>query len=183
MIISKILLILISIAGIFIMIKGIRMLVRFFNQKIILEIPYTCKSKRFQIDKTGAYAIWHKGKLLRKAPVDKYIPAITNESTGEKLALFATIFRTHVNNGSTARMQLFTFSAPAGNYMLEVAEGTSVSRLEKSFSSIIPVKEMEPASYYIQIREAQPKYLVFLGIPMTILGFACILGGVILFVL
>jgi hypothetical protein len=78
-------------------------------------------------------------------------------------------------------MQLFTFSAPAGNYRLELAEGTSVSHLERSFSSMIPVKEMEPANYFIQIRESQPMYLVFLGIPMTITGFGCVIGGIVLF--
>jgi hypothetical protein len=181
MIISKVLLVFIPIIGIFILIKGIMMLMRFFNQKIILEIPYTCKTERFKVDKSGGYSIWQKGKLFQKTPVDKFRPVITNESTGEQLSLTGSIFRTKINNGSTARMQLFTFYAPIGNFRLELSEGSSISQLEKSISSLIPGKEMEPGSYFIQIRENQPKYLVIVGIPLTILGFGFFIGGIILF--
>jgi hypothetical protein len=181
MISIKILLILISIIGIFMLIKGIMMLMQFFNTKIILEIPYTGKSGNFRIDTSGTYSIWQKGKQFTRTPVDKFKPVITNESTGEKVALNSSIFRTQVNNGATASMLLFKFTAPAGNYRLDLDEGSSISLLEKSLTSYIPFKETDPANYFLQVRETRPKSLVVFGIPLTIIGFGCFIGGIILF--
>jgi hypothetical protein len=170
-----------SIIGILMLVQGIRMLVKSFNEKIITEMPFTCKMQHFQLAQNGAYSIWQKGKLFQKAPVDRFKPVITNESTGEKVELSASVFRTQLNSGSTGRMKLFAFNAPEGNFKLELIEGTSVSGLETALSSVIPLKNMDPAKYFIQIRQSQPVSMLLFGIPLTILGFGCFLGGIILF--
>lgn len=182
MIIYKIPVISISVIGIFLLVKGMGLLIKYFKDKIILEIPYSCKMKNFRIDKEGAYSIWHKGKLFQKVPAGNWKPLITNELTGEKMLLSGSLFRTQVNNGSTARMKLYSFSAREGNFKLELAEGSNASFLEKTISSIIPGKDTDPDRYFIQVRADQPSYQVLLGIPLTMLGFGCIIGGMILFV-
>ncbi len=181
LIVYKVVLIITPVIGIILLVIGIKMLIKSFNEKIIVEIPFTCKVNSFQIGKAGAYSIWQKGKLFRKAPVDKFRPVITNETTGEQINISTSIMGTHVNNGSIERMKLFTFSAQTGNFKLELAEGSSVSFIERAFSSLIPVKKMDPDQYFIQIRENQPGYLILLGIPLIIIGFAGVLVGIILF--
>lgn len=169
-----------SITGVFMLIQGIKLLIKSFNEKIIIGIPFTCKMQNFQIAKNGAYSIWQKGKLFQKTPVDKFKPVITNESTGEKVQLSGSIFRTQVNNMSTGRMKLFSFNTPIGNFKLELQEGISVSGLEKALSSVIPAKSMDPGNYFIQIRESQPVSFVLFGIPLILLEFGGIITGIIL---
>lgn len=180
MLMYKLLFISLSIIGIFLLIQGIKLLMKSFNEKIIVEIPCSCKMQNFEITKNGAYSIWQKGKLFQKAPIDKFKPVITNESTGAVVELSGSVFRTQVNNLSTGRTKLFSFVAPAGTFKLELEEGTSVSRLEKALASIVPAKSMNPASYFIQIRESKPGFFVVFGIILLIIGFGCIITGIIL---
>ena len=44
--------------GVFILIKGIKLMQKSFNGAILLEIPYTQKNGQFIVSKTGTYAIW-----------------------------------------------------------------------------------------------------------------------------
>ena len=180
MLIYKLLLISLAVIGLFMLIKGIQFLIRYFNNKVVLEIPYSCKTKSFHISKSGPHSIWHKGKLFQKAPAGEWKPVITNELTGERVLLSGSLFRTQVNNGSTARMKLYSFDAQEGNFTLELAAGSSISSLEKAISSIIPGKKADPDHYFVQVREDQPSYLILLGLPLIIVGFLCIIAGIIL---
>lgn len=62
--------------GIFILVKTIRMIKGVFTGEVITEIPFTQKEVEFEISRPGVYAIWQKGQLFRKTPVDKFRPIL-----------------------------------------------------------------------------------------------------------
>ena len=169
--------------GIVILIFSLRFVQKTFSGNIILEIPYCQKSAEFILTSPGKYSIWHQGQFFRKAPLDEFKPEIINKSTGEKIKLSSMLFRPNANNGRTARMMLYRFSAPAGNFILELTEGSSVSAVENSLIRLIPAKMVDYSKYFIQVRESQPVIFVVLGIVMMVLAGSCIIGGLVIGIL
>jgi len=165
--------------GIFILIKTIKLVGKSFSGDIILEIPYSLKSSGFEITKSGVYSVWHKGRIFRKAPLDKFKPHIINEVTREEIALSPSIFRPNSNNGSTGRMELYRFSAPAGKYLLELKEGSSISLVDRGINHLFPLKMVDLENYFIQIRKSQPFYFVLIGILLLIIAGFLIIGGLV----
>ena len=163
--------------GILILIFSIRILQKCFSGDIILEIPYSRKSAELTIPKSGYYSIWHKGQFFRKAPLDEFIPEITNKSTGEKIKLSSLLLRPNTNNGKTARMELFRFSAPAGKYTMELAEGSSINVVENTLLRLLPVKMVDYDKYFIQIRETKPVFQILIGIVLTVIAGLLIICG------
>lgn len=145
----------------------------------MLEIPYTLKSAEFILDKPGIYSIWHEGQFFTKAPLDQFRPEITDLATGRTIKLSTRLFRPNANNGRTARMEIFRFSAPPGKYMLELKEGSSISRAEQSLINAIPARRVDDDQYFIQVRESQPLLLTLSGIVGIALGGFCIIGGLV----
>lgn len=163
--------------GILILIFSIRLLQEFFSGDIILEMPYSQKSAELIIFKSGYYSIWHKGQFFRKAPLDEFRPEIITKSTGEKIKLSSLLLRPNTNNGKTARMELFRFSAPAGKYIMELAEGSSINVVEKALIRLLPVKMVDYDKYFIQIRETKPVFHILVGIVLVAIAGLCIIGG------
>ncbi len=165
--------------GIVCLVFSIRLVHKSFSGSIVLEIPYSQKSAEFVINKPGSYSIWHKGQFFRKAPLDEYKPEITDKSTGLETKLTSLLFRPNTNNGATARMELYRFSAPAGKYLLELKEGKSISTIENKVINLIPARMVDYDKYYIQIRESQPIFILLSGIVFITLSGLCIIGGLV----
>lgn len=169
--------------GIIILILSIRLVQNTFSGNIILEVPYSQKSADFEIPESGNYSIWHKGQYWSKAPLDEFRPVITNKTTGERPKLTSLLFRPNSNNGVTARMEIFRFSAPAGEYTLELAEGSSISGIENAFLKRFPAKMVDLDKYSIQIRQSQNLFKVLIGIILMALAGFCIIGGLVMGIL
>lgn len=165
--------------GIIGLIFSVRVIQKSFSGSIVLEIPYSQKSAEFALTKPGYYSIWHKGQFFRKAPLDEFKPEITDESTGLKINLTSLLFRPNTNNGTTARMEIYRFTAPAGKYLIELKEGTSISGIENRMIDLIPVRMVDYDKYYIQVRENQPFYQVVTGIVLIVLSGLFIIGGLV----
>ncbi len=165
--------------GIVILIFSIKLLKISFSGDIMLEIPYTQKSAEFILTKPGNYSIWHKGQFFRKAPLDEFKPEITDKSTGRKIKLSSSLFRPNSNNGKTARMELYRFYATAGNYVLELAEGSSISDVENHIIRLLPAKMVDYDKYFIQVRESQSLFHILIGIVLIILAGLCMIGGLV----
>jgi hypothetical protein len=163
--------------GVLILIFSIKILQKNFSGNIILEIPYSQKSAELIIPRSGHYSIWHKGQFFRKAPLDEFRPEIIGKSTGEIIKLSSLLLRPNTNNGKTARMELFRFSAPAGKYMLELAEGSSINVVENTFIRLLPVKMVDYDKYFIQIRETKPVFHILIGIVLAVMAGLCIIFG------
>lgn len=169
--------------GILLLIFSIRLVKKTFSGKVIVEIPYTMKSAEFILDKPGNYSIWHTGDFFRKAPLDKFRPEITDQSTGSEIRLYPCLFRPNANNGRSARMEIFRFSAPPGKYLLELKEGSSISGLEQNLIDRIPARMVDDDKYFIQVRESQPTLLTMLGIGLIAIGGCCAITGLVLGIL
>lgn len=165
--------------GILILVFSIKLLQKNFSGNIILEIPYSQKSAELIIPNSGRYSIWHKGQFFRKAPLDEFRPEIISKSTGEKIKLSTFWLRPNTNNGKTARMELFRFSAPAGKYFLKLADGSSITVMEKTIIRLLPVKMVDYDKYFIQIRETRTVFLVLIGIVFAAMAGLCIICGLV----
>ena len=165
--------------GIFILIRAIRLVKKSFNGDIILEIPFSGKISDFEITKPGVYSIWHKGQIFRKAPLHLFKPSVRNSISSEEIALIPSVFRPNTNNGRTGRTELFRFSAAAGKYQLKLMEGSSITQFEQAISNLFPLKTVDLANYFIQIRESQPLYYVVIGIFLLAPAGFLIIGGLV----
>jgi hypothetical protein len=74
-------------------------------------------------------------------------------------------------------MELFTFTAAAGEYTLELREGSSISALERAVSQAMPGRRVEAGQYVIQVRESPPAHYAIGGILLLIAGGLCTIGG------
>ena len=166
--------------GIFFLIKGIRFIKNRFSGNIILEIPFAKIEEQFLVLKNGIYAVWQKGELFKRTPINKFKPVIYNKQTSKNIKLNYSITRPHVNGFKTGRTEIFTFHATKGKYQLKLTEGSSISKLESEISKVIPGKSVDLSKYFIQIRESQPAYYTISGIIMIVLSALCIIGGIVL---
>jgi len=166
-------------AGIILLVFSVNLVKKTFSGNIILEIPYTKKSSEFLIKDAGVYAIWHKGTYFRKAPLGEFKPEIIFKSTGERIRLYSSLFRPNSNDGRTARMELFRFSAVPGEYILNLNEGSGISGFEKTLTDLIPAKNVDPDKYFLQVRVSQPRLSLLAGILLIVLSGLFIIGGLV----
>jgi hypothetical protein len=166
-------------SGIYILIKTIRMLKGVFSGEVIAEIPFTQKEVTFDIVKPGIYAIWQKGQLFRKTPVDKFQLKLNKIPSRETVSLPRSFFSSHINGMDTGRTEMNRFSAESGSYRLTIVEGTSVSVFEKIALSFVPAKPVDYSQYFIQVRESRPVYYIIASIPLFTLSAFLIIGGVV----
>lgn len=163
--------------GIFLLIKTIRMLKKTFNGKVVAEIPFTQKETTFNLPESGVYAIWQKGQLFQKTPVDKFEMQLSRESNGEGVTLTTSLLRPNMNGFETGRMEMKRFYAESGNYKLILRESLENSSFEQVFSDLFPAKMVDYDKYFIQVRESGPAYQMFLAVPLFLLSGFLIIGG------
>jgi len=165
--------------GIYILVKTIRMLKGVFSGEVIAEIPFTQKEIVFNLTRPGIYAIWQKGQLFRRTPVDKFKLELIKVPSGEKVSLPKSFFSPYLNGMDTGRMEMNRFSAESGSYRLSIVAGTSVSVFEKIVLSLLPAKPVDYSQYFLQIRESRPVYYILAAIPLFALSALLIIGGLV----
>ncbi len=166
--------------GLFILFKGIKLLMSAFNGKVLLELPYNNSVGHFTISKPGTYSIWQKGPLFNKTPAAKFRPQVRNTDTRIEVKLPSSILSSRANGFSEGRMQLFTFKADTGNYELILGAGTSVSSFQTMIAKAIPLADINLEHYFIEVRESQPEFLTLLSILIILLGFGSAVAGLVL---
>lgn len=163
--------------GSYILIRGIKLLKKSLNGRILLEFPYTQQAGTFSVSKPGNFSIWLKAPILSRTPIDLYQPQILNLDTKEELPISYSYTGMQSNSFSDGRAEIFTFAAQIGNYNLSLIEGNSTTGLDSLVTIISPAGNLNLSNYTIQVRESQPQYVAYLAIPIIILGGAGILGG------
>lgn len=165
-------------AGIFLLVKVLRMLKKTFNGTIIAEIPFAQKQTNFQLLSPGYFAIWQKGQLFRKTPIADFTLQILDEK-GAVIKLLPTWFNVQKNGWDTGRTELKKFSAIAGNYTLQILNEPSGNHLQNIIANMLPVKPVDEDQYFIEIRESQPVYYLLIAIPLLILSGGMIMVGLV----
>ena len=165
--------------GAFLLYKSIRLVSKTFSGKVLLELPFIQKSATFEITESGVYSIWQKGQYFRKLPVDKFKPVIYNETTKERIALFPSMFRPNSNDGITAKIELSRFSATPGKYSIDLAEGSSITKLESVLSSIFPAKKADIDKYYILVHRKASHFIISLSNALIVIAGILMIGGLV----
>ena len=166
--------------GIVILVLGIKLLRKSFNGTVLLESAFDKPTGHFSVTKSGAHSVWMKGPLFRRNPIDKLHPRIFNDATNEEVNLNTSILSSRSNGSSTGRMELYTFWAKAGNYRLEIAEGSGISGVQQWLARVFPAKNVDLKKHFIQIRESQSQLLTLLAIPVILAGGFGVIGGFVL---
>lgn len=180
MILLRVLFFCLTPVGIFILIKGITLIRKAFNGKVLLEVPYLENGGEFSITEAGNFSVWQKGEVFKRTPVDKFRVRIFETSTNEEIKLNASLLSPRTNDFSTGRMELYCFFASAGNYKMTFQQGSNISSFQSLIGNVLPVQSVNLSKYFIQIREAQPQINSLLAIPMILLGIFGTVGGVLL---
>lgn len=153
-------------AGLLLLIRGIKQIIKFVGGPVLLKLPLTQKSGRFVITNVGDYALWQSGRTIQRVLVKMTTPAITDLRTGQQIMVHPTFSTVRINNGWEGRIQLFTFWAEAGQYELELTTNLV------AFASESP--------YFLEIREQKPGYLLVSGILLLLVAAACLIAGMVL---
>ena len=166
--------------GIVTLVFGIRLLRKSFNGTVLLESAFDKPTACFSVTKSGVHSVWMKGPLFRRTPINKLHPQIFNEATKEEISLNTSLLSPRSNGFSTGRMELYTFSAEAGSYRLEITEGSGISGVQQWLASAFPARNVDLKKYFIQIRESQSPLYTLLAIPVILAGGFGIIGGFVL---
>jgi|GEM_PF-1174497 len=161
--------------GIFLLIQGIKFIRKSIGGVVLLDMPMMQTDARFIVPKEGNYAIWQKGKALRKRAVSMHTPDIYHEKTGERLQLQVPFAVMSTNDGSYGRVRVFTFYAPAGQYryQLSAAPATRDTWLQKLRTNY----QADTSKFFIEIKESRPAVFLVFGILIVILSAFCIITG------
>lgn len=161
-----------AILGLFLVYTAIRLGIKIVKVPTYLTLPYLSKKGTFHLPQNGSYTIWQKGKQRMLAPVDQFKPVITNILTGDQIKLTSILlFRvTKTDLSGNASVQLFRFKAKAGDYLMELLEGSSISRVEQAISkpATLIATPFDPTKYAILVTKYQSPFLV-LGLVWSIL--------------
>lgn len=162
---------------------GIRNARKSVASKTFLELSLAEEFGEFSLPQDGKFSVWLKGRLLKKAPTPLPKPLLFERTENKKVPLYPVLFKTQVNDLSTSRIELFTFTAPKGNYLLVLSEGAELPLPLRIAIELAPLKVAEPEKTFFQIRENFPKFKMVLSILLIIFGSFLTLGGLIMTVL
>lgn len=163
--------------GIFILIKGIKLIRGGFNGELLQEMSYQQGITEFTIQHSGYFSIWQRSPLLTRTPVDRFKPIIEDINTQQQIDVNPAYLGARTNGFSEGRMEVFTFSAPAGKYLLKIVEGNNLSVIQIAIASIIPLGSIDLSKHFLQIRKSQSSLLTLAAIPVILLGAFGIIGG------
>lgn len=163
--------------GIFILVKGIKLIRGGFNGQILQEMSYQQGMTEFTIQHSGYFSIWQRSPLLTRTPIDQFKPIIEDTKTQQQIDVNPAYLGARTNGFSEGRMEVFTFSAPAGKYLLKLVEGNNLSAIQSAIASIIPLGSIDLSKHFLQIRKSQSSLLTLAAIPVILLGAFGIIGG------
>lgn len=166
--------------GAFILYKGIMILRKSLNGKVMLEMPYLQQTGEFTISKSGVYSIWQKGEVFRKTPLDQFSTHVYDKVNQQEIILSYSLMSPRSNDFSTGRMEIYTFHVKPGVYELRLEDGSSVSNVASLVSNLLPLPSVDLSKYFIQVRESQSQWVTLLGIPITLAGAFGVIGGFVL---
>ncbi len=170
------------VACVFLLLKGIRLLRKSFYGPLLLEISFAQATGEFSLPQAGLYAIWQKGPLIRRTPVATIQPHIYEAITNRELSLTRSLSGKQTSDRRAKRIEIFTFSAPAGRYRMEIETDLPASKLDAFMEGVFPLP-VHPADYFLQIRETQPGLWSLVGFFAVLLGALGIMAGLVLGIL
>lgn len=163
------------------MILSIKHVIRFANAEIIYEMPCTNSEGVFTIKSEGRYGLWISGKLFTKPPIGEFGFKIINQHTGKAIPLASILLHTKVNGFKTGRMELYSFHAEEGTYIISLNGEASIrDKMGASIRNIINKQLVDYSLYSVQIRNHTSSYVLVLCILGIIFASMTTLVGIII---
>ncbi|MCL1937284.1 MAG: hypothetical protein FWF52_02675 [Candidatus Azobacteroides sp.] len=166
--------------GIFLLIAGIKKVRMMFNMDILAEIRLSDHCEKFEIPKSGIYAIWIKAPAYQKNHLDKVKIKIYDEDRKEYKKLRNILFQpSSVNLSGIGKAKIFTFKAEKGNYKAELEKSSSIF-LFKKLATNLPLKEADLQNCFFQIRENKSFFYGLFSVLMIVIGVGISIAGFVL---
>lgn len=167
--------------GISLLILNIKNVIRFANAEIVYEMPCTNSEGVFTIKDEGEYGLWISGKLFTKPPIGEYGFKVINQHTGKEIPLSSIILRSKVNGFKTGRMELYSFRAEEGTYIISLNSEVSIrDKMGASVRNMISKQVVDYSLYSVQIRNHTSGYVLMLYIFGIIFASMATLAGIII---
>jgi hypothetical protein len=163
------------------LIFSIRGVIGVVKAKLLYEQPYIEDSGSFTVTEAGNYGIWLNGKQFGKSPYGEFGLQLSIKETGEMIPLSRSLMRTTVKGFGTARMELYTFHADAGNYTLRRTDEANLG--DRMLSGIGKVLSRYPVDYAQFSFRIYPHRTAALGVVYSFgitLSFMLMIWGILL---
>lgn len=172
-----------AVLGLFLVYTAIKLGIKIVKVPVYLNLPYLNKKGTFHLPQKGKYTIWQKGKQRMRAPADQFKPFVTDVLTHEPIKLEPIwLFRiTKTDLSGNASVQLFRFKANAGDYLMELLEGSSISKIEQAISkpATFLANPFDPARCSVLVTKYQSPLLVLGLVWSILLSIPCIVLGLV----
>ena len=165
--------------GVFVLIKAIKLIRVTFFGDILAEAKLSQQRVDLLLPAEGLYAIWLKGGRMQVPSGQSFRPTIWEKTTKAFVQLNPTLGQVRAHGSDVYRVQLFTFSAPAGSYTLEMGELPPVGKSAGALASLFASKASDPSTLVAQVRATKPFYYGVLGILLCVASGFLLLGGII----
>ena len=166
--------------GLSVLIISIKHIVRFANAKMLYEMSCTSREGIFTLITQGKYGIWLSGKQFIKSPIGELGIKLINQQTGKNIPLSAKLLRTSVNGFETGRIELYSFWAEEGIYVISLdGEGSAGDKVGSFVINAINKHPVDYSQFSIQIRKHIPVMVLVLCILGIILGFMAMGLGIV----
>jgi hypothetical protein len=165
--------------GVFVLVKAIKLIRATFFGDIVAEAKLSQEQADLLLPVEGLYAIWLKGGRLQVPAVQSLRPAIWEKTTKVLVQLDPTVGLVRAHGSEGYRVQLFTFSAPAGSYTLDMGELPAAGKSSGALASLFSSNASDPSTLVAQVRATKPFYYGVLGILLCVVSGFLLLGGII----
>jgi len=165
--------------GIFLLIKAIKLIRASFFGDIIAEAKLVQQLVALAIPEEGLYSIWLRGSKSQVLSVEGFRPTIWENTTRLLVPLAATIGRMQASDSDGFRTKVFSFSASAGSYTLDVSELPTVPTVSGAVARFFTGKPIDPATLVVQVRKTKPTFYGVFGILLCIVSGFLLIGGIV----
>ena len=167
--------------GLPLFIISIKYILRFTDSEVIYDLPFTDEQGTFTIVSEGRYALWLSGKKFTKSPLGEFSLSVINKTTGEHVQLSENFLRAGVDLFKRGRMQLYSFQAEEGTYLISLdKEGSIRDKTSNLLANIIIRKPVDYSLFSIQVRTHVSSLILVLCILANIFASAMIVLGIVL---
>lgn len=145
-----------------------------FRTRIVVDLPLNEQFKAFKLTEKSGFAVWEEGPMLKKSAMAFSTPQIINTDHQQPVKLSRSYGNATKTSFTRASRLVYFCELDAGNYVLEVREGSSLGRLDQAMTntieSVVTVPKAPVSEYRIQLRKSLSKRQRLLMIPAVFIG-------------
>ncbi len=145
-----------------------------FRTRIVVDLPLNEPFKTFRVTEKGGFAVWEEGPMLKKSAMVFSTPQIINTNQQQPVKLFRSYGNATKTSFTRASRLVYFCELDAGNYVIEVREGSSLGILDQAMTNtierVVTIPKAPVSEYSIQLRKSLSKRQRLLMIPTVFIG-------------